>query len=56
MKKETKLYKLYEIEYTLSNGEWCQNQFTGINKNDAIKDFIRWTCRPKSSIISIESI
>ena len=48
--------KEYEIEYTLSNGLWCHNRFKGVNKNDAIKDFRKWTCRPKSSIISIELI
>ena len=53
MKKEL---KEYEIEYTLSNGDWCHNRFKGINKTDVIKDFRRWTCRPKSSIISINII
>ncbi len=46
----------YEIEYTLSNGDWCHGRYFGKNKAEAISNFIKWSCRPKSSIISIEKI
>ena len=48
--------KEYEIEYKLSNGDWNHGRYYGKNKAEAISHFIKWSCRPKSSIISIEII
>ena len=48
--------KRFEIEYTLSNGDWCHNVFTGKNKTEALKNYNRETGVPKSKVISIEEI
>ena len=48
--------KRYDIEYTLSNGDWCSHVFEGINKTDAIKNYNRKTGIPKSKITSVEEI
>lgn len=43
--------KEYEIEYTLSNGEWCHYKFYGNTKAQAISNYCKETGCPKSSII-----
>ena len=48
--------KKYEIEYTLSNGDWCSHSFKGVNKTEAIKNYNKETGIPKSKITSIEEI
>ena len=45
--------KEYEIEYTLSNGMWNHGRYFGKNKAEAIRNFTKWSCRPKSSITSV---
>ena len=45
--------KKWAVEYTLSNGDWCQNVFEGKNMKDAERNFNRQTGVPKSKIISI---
>ena len=45
--------KKYHIEYTLSNGAWCQNVFEGKNKTDALRSYNRLTGVPKSKVISV---
>ena len=45
--------KKYNIEYTLSNGLWCQNVFEGRNKTEALRSYNRLTGVPKSRVISV---
>ena len=54
-KKEYEIKK-YSIEYTLSNGDWCQYIFKGTNKSDAIKTFRKETGLSSSKIISVSLI
>ena len=48
--------KKYSLEYTLSNGDWCQYIFKGTNKSDAIKTFRKETGLSSSKIISVSLI
>ena len=40
-KLDIKLMKKYQIEYRLSNGDWCHNVFEGKNKTEALISYNR---------------
>ena len=52
-KLDIKLMKKYQIEYRLSNGDWCHNVFEGKNKTEALISYNRLTGVPKSRVKSI---
>ena len=55
-KKSERKMKKYNIEYTLSNGLWCQNVFEGKNKEEALKNYNRLTGVSKSKVVSVERV
>ena len=48
--------KKYQIEYKLTNGDIQHNDFTGNNKQEAIRQYNRITTCPRSSIVSITEV